>query len=88
MNNAIKSIYKGTAFSLEGCGEDNKEIKELSKQLHHIFERLCACLPKEGVDLLEAFEEASVSLNALYNEEIFTEGFKLGVKLAAESLLT
>ena len=88
MNGTIKSIYKGNIFPTERCGASNEEIKELSKQLRTAFDSLCSHLRKNQIELLEAFEEISVRLNVLYNEEFFAEGFKLGAKLVTEALTT
>lgn len=88
MNDTVKSLYRGTIFPIEKCGMNNDEIKELTKLLNTTFDKMRANLSKIHTELLEELEEITIKLNMLYNEEFFTEGFKLGFKLATESLLT
>ena len=84
MNNTIKELFSGNLFHAEQCGIQNEEIKELTKSLCAIFGKLKVALGEEH-DLIDRFEETSVCLNALYQEEFFVAGFKLGLKIATEA---
>ena len=85
MNKILKDLYSGSLFPAEKCGTDNKEIKELTRHLNIIFDKLKNCL-SGNAELLDLFEKTSICLNALYQEEFFVAGFKLGVKIATEAL--
>ena len=87
MKEIIKNMYRGNIFPAEKCGIDNREIKRLTKLLNDSYDNLKALLPKNYITPVCQFKELSTSLSIQYFEEFFTEGFKLGFRLAAEALL-
>ncbi|MBE6674087.1 MAG: hypothetical protein E7596_03150 [Ruminococcaceae bacterium] len=87
MKDNIKNLYRGNIFPTEKCGMSNNEIKRLSRLLNNCFEELKAILPENNLPLLQHLEELSTDLSIQYYEEFFTEGFKLGFRLAAEAFL-
>ena len=87
MSKTIQELFNGCLFPAEQCGMNNKEINGLTKSLYAIFNELENVLG-DRKNLLDNLEETSVRLSALYQEEFFIAGFKVGVKIASEALYT
>jgi hypothetical protein len=85
MGKILSDLYSGNIFPAENIGNDSKEAKVLSKELSILFDKLKVTLG-ENYELLSCYEETSSMLNAIHQEAFFVEGFKLGMKIAAEAM--
>lgn len=86
MNNTIKSICRGNAFSTDNCGMKNEKIKNLVALQIKEEEKLSNTLTKEQKSLFERIEEISLDIENCINEEYFEKGFQIGMKIAIEVL--
>ena len=85
MKETIRQLFYGNIFPCERCGNNNVEIKSLSRKLIESREKLRECLTEEQKSLLEQYDDMTYELHALYNEEFFVEGFSLGAKIVKEA---
>ena len=85
MGKILSDLYSGSIFPAEQIGNDSREAKALSNDLSILFDKLKDSLG-EDYELLRCYEETSSMLNAIHQEAFFVEGFKLGMKIAAEAM--
>ena len=86
MKETIRQLFYGNIFPCERCGNDNEEIKSLSRKLIESRENLCKNLTEEQKEFLERYDDISCELHALFNEEFFVSGFSLGAKFIKEAI--
>ncbi len=84
MDSVIKELY------LDNCSFSEKivpheDYKKMHKEYIEIFEKLLKGATKEQTKLLNELFDAGGGLEAELNETHFIEGFKLGLRLAAEA---
>ena len=86
MKETIRELFYGNIFPSERCGNNNTEIKALTKRLCEGRGKLCNSLSNEQKELLEQYDDLIGEMYSLYNEEFFVYGFSLGAKIIKESL--
>lgn len=85
MHKTISELWHGKILPQDMCRNDNAHIKELISLISRDYNSLCETLSAEQKELLRAVEANNQELSVLVEEEIFTQGFKIGTKLAAEA---
>ena len=86
MKETIRELFYGNIFPCEMCGNNNDEIKSLSRKIIESREKLCENFTEEQKELLERYDDISCELHSLFNEEFFVCGFSLGAKLTKEAI--
>ena len=86
MKETIRELFYGNIFPCEMCGNNNHEIKKITKRLNEAREKLCEGFTEEQIALLEIYDDVSLELHAIFNEEFFVDGFSLGAKIVKEAI--
>ena len=84
MKETIRKIYKSIVTSEQIYGTKNKKIAELRKEYFETSQLLN--LTNEQKQLINKCDAISKEIFLLLNEESFSTGFSLGMKLAIESM--
>lgn len=82
MDSIINTIFNGTANEKDRCGKrrDLKKDKEFAA-----YEKLTATMTDEQKRLLEEFMEKLTMNDSKIHREIYSRGFKLGLKIGIET---
>ena len=84
-----KSIAKKLFWNIaESSGDfrpSDEEYEEARKKRDEAESKLIAILPEGGVKIFEEFMEAAGHVEALEQEEIYSQGFYFGLQLTAEA---
>ncbi len=82
-NSVIKDVFNGVKGNIEAMGFNNRSRGNL-KDMADCYDKLKKRCSEKQIKLLDKFLEA---YNRNYGDEIdfyFTEGFKLGLRIAVE----
>ena len=84
-----KSIAKKLFWNIaESSGDfrpSGEEYEEARKKRDEAESKLIAILPEGGVKIFEEFMEAAGHVEALEQEEIYSQGFYFGLQLTTEA---
>lgn len=86
MNDFIKAI-----FLCDTCGVEKirlplgKDYARLNKKEDELYEKLKASLSPELFKILDDFINALLDRHAIISEQYYTDGFKIGLRLAMET---
>lgn len=87
MRSILEELFYGNVCPTTDCNSNDKETKELMKYLSHHRDTLSKELTDKQKDVLEKFEDCYSELTAINEREIFVYAFRLGMRIAIESLL-
>lgn len=84
-----KSIAKKLFWNIAESSDDfrpyGEEYEEARKQRDEAETKLIAMLPEGGVKIFEEFMEVAGHVEALEQEEIYSQGFYFGLQLTTET---
>ena len=83
----IQQLWNGEIYPYEAPMPQTEQTKELNDLIQRLSAKLDDCLDDNAKDLFEKYVQAQHELQYYVSEQIFTEGFSLGVKLTAEALI-
>ncbi|HBR03690.1 MAG TPA: hypothetical protein DD738_13895 [Ruminiclostridium sp.] len=86
MKDIIRALYNGTLSPADKNLMSNPDIKKKTVRLVEIEERLDTLISGEAKKLFEELAELQTDIVILAGEDRFTDGFKMGVRIATESL--
>ena len=87
MQTTIRALWNGELYPCETPLPDTAQTRELTKLIESLTQRLSDRLDDTEKDLFEKFTQAQDERFDVIMEHIFTEGFCLGAKIAAEALV-
>lgn len=92
MNNDKKISIKDLYWTIEelnnGFMPDTKEFKEAVERKREIEDRLMDMLPEEDKKIFEEYIQRLGEVEILHMEEVYRQGFSLGLQLTSEAYLT
>ena len=86
MKDIIRALYNGTLAPADKSLMSNPAIKKKTDRSEEIEEKLNTVISGEAKKLLEELVEFQTDIVILAGEDRFTDGFKMGVRVAFESL--
>lgn len=86
MKSIIHELYSGNIAPADKPLYKNPKLKTKMGRAADIEEQLRKLLDGPAQQLFEEFSEIQTDITILDGEERFTDGFKLGMRFAAESL--
>jgi len=86
MKDIIRALYNGTLAPADKSLMSNSAIKKKADRSEKIEEKLDTVINGEAKMLLEELVELQTDIAILAGEDRFTDGFKIGVRIAFESL--
>ena len=88
MSTTIQKIWRGDICSSSETGIHQEKTLSLYGQIEHHNNELSQSLDENGKATLKKLNDAYMEALCLDCEDAFTKGFSLGIKLAAETLLS
>ena len=88
MKKMIDELWDGEISPQDTLISDNQEYRELQHRQSQNKAELLEALSDEQKELLEKFCATEIELNDISKRESFTSGFKIALRLAAESFCT
>ena len=85
MEKMIDELWDGEISPQDTLISDNQEYRELQHRQSQNKAELLEALSDEQKELLEKFCATEIELNGISEREAFTAGFKLAMRLAAET---
>ena len=86
MESIIKELWHGNINPLEDARNNSKEMKELIGYMAMHHEDLIKDMTDEQKETFEKFDDCWSEYTSLSEEAIFTYAFKLGMRIAIETL--
>ena len=83
----INELWYGNVSPFEQCTRGDKRLKELLKLVARNREELGETLTDKQKETLEKFEDCMNEMHSITERDAFSYGFRLGVRLIAESFL-
>ena len=83
----IDELWYGNISPFEQSASGNKRFAELLKLLNQNREELSEALTDKQKETLEKYEETTNEMYSVSERDAFSYGFRLGVRLMAESFL-
>ncbi len=87
MGKTIEKIWKDELELAPYFGVTNKKLVRLEKQMFRKREELESILEEKQKEIYDKYIEYLDDVNYETLQEAFTEGFSIGVKVAAEALI-
>ncbi|MBQ8341193.1 MAG: hypothetical protein IJY22_02305 [Clostridia bacterium] len=87
MKHTLHQLWLDNTEEIWQHNRDCPEIKELTALIQRNREKLCNSLTDEQKSTLEKYDDCYAELHDFYFEQIFSEGFRLGMQLALAGLL-
>lgn len=84
MNSIIEDLYNGDLCPCEQFKPILRRYREKREESFQGYEAFCEKLDKENVKEFEEIMEKHLELVSLEMEQVFSDGFKLGVKMMCE----
>lgn len=88
MISILEELFYGNLCPNTDCRSNEKETKELMKYLSNHRDTLSTELTDKQKEVLEKFEDCYSELTAISEREVFAYAFRLGMRIAIESLTT
>ena len=85
MNRTIIDLYLGNIYPAEKEYPKTSEYGKLNIKQSELYERIEKSLPKDDRKLIEEFTQYALELSSMHAKNMFTEGFRIGMRLAAEA---
>ena len=86
MESIIKELWHGNINPLEDARNNSKEMKELIGYMAMHHEDLIKDMTDEQKETFEKFDDCWSEYASLSEEAMFTYAFKLGMRIAIETL--
>ncbi len=86
MKNIFEELWYGNISPINDSRKRTKESSELSKKLSDNYEKLLKNLNEEQRKLLEEYDECNIYICEINEREIFEYSFRLGMRLAIETM--
>lgn len=86
MKSIIRELYNGNLSPADKPLYKNPKLKKKMDQAEELEERLQKALDEPRLQMLEEFSKIQTDIVILNGEERFTDGFKMGMRFAVESL--
>ena len=83
----IDELWYGNISPFEQCTRGDKRLKELLSLMVRNREELGETLTEKQKEVLEKFEDCINEMHSITERDAFAYGFRLGVRLMAESFL-
>ena len=87
MSQTIYNLWNGNIAPAEHCGYHDFEASQLLSLMNRNLQQLSDGLSEAQKELLQKYTDCSEEYRLRMQELAFREGFSLGCKLTAESLL-
>ena len=86
MNNPIKELWHGNIIPQDDSRNNSKEMKELLGYMARHHDDLLKEMTDEQKEIFEKFDDCWSEYASLSEAEIFSYAFKLGMRIAIETL--
>ena len=86
MRSILEELWYGNVCPNAGCREVRKEVKELMGYIADHHDALLGMLTDKQKETLEKFDDCHAELTEINEREIFLYAFRLGMRIAIESL--
>ena len=86
MNNIIKELWHGNIVPQSDSRNNSPEMKQLMEYMARHHDDLLKTMIDEQKEIFEKFEDCWSEYASYAEEAIFTYTFKLGMKIAIETL--
>ena len=83
----LEELWYGNIDPIEAVGSDGSCYKELMGLMARNREKIAEKLDEEMQEVLETYDDNIREMDSIAEKEAFIYGFRLGMKLAAESLI-
>ena len=83
----LEELWYGNIDPMEAVGSGGSRYKELMGLMARNREKIAATLTEEMCEVLETYDENIREMDAISEKAAFIYGFRLGMRLAAESLV-
>ena len=88
MRNILEELWYGNICPNTGCREATKEAKELMGYIADHHDKLMKEITDEQKETFEKFSDCYDELTDINEREIFVYAFRLGMRIAIESLFS
>ena len=85
--NTVKDLWYGNVSPLEQCTRGDKQMKALLSLVVRNRDELAGTMTDKQKEFLEKFEENLNEMHGLAEQDAFSYGFRLGVRLMVESFV-
>lgn len=85
--NTIRKLWRGEISPRERRLPHDNTIKILSEQMNDELNKFITELSEQGKSHFEAYDELSLQISSICEEDSFIEGFRLGTKIILDVLL-
>ena len=79
--NILEALWGGAIRPCERTVRRGTEYTRLQKTAQKAYDRFWSMLTPEGKEAYKAYTEANIELMGISEADIFTKGFRLGVRL-------
>ena len=86
MNNTIKELWHGNIMPQSDRRNSTPEMKELLGYISRHHEDLLKTMTEEQKEIFEKFEDCWSEYSSLSDADLFEYAFKLGMRIAIETL--
>ena len=86
MRSILEELWYGNVCLSSGCRGGTKEVKELMGYIADHHDALLEKLTDKQKETLEKFDDCYAELTEINEREIFVYAFRLGMRIAIESL--
>ena len=86
MRTTLEELWYGNISPNTFCHKQTKETKELMEYIATHYENLQSSLNEKQKEIFEKFNDCFYELADINEREIFVYAFKLGAKIAIESM--
>ena len=83
----IKELWYGNISPFEQCTHEDKQMKALLSLVVKNRDALAETLTDKQKEILEKFEENLNEMHGFSEQDAFSYGFKLGVRLTVEAFV-
>ena len=83
----ISELWYGNIHPFEQCTYGDKRVKELMKLAARNHEELEKSLTEKQKEILEKFEECLNEMHDYAEQDAFSYGFRIGLRLMAEAFV-
>ena len=88
MKSILEELFYGNVCPNTDCRRPDKETKELMGYIADHHETLLKELDDKQKEVLEKFEDCYSELTAISERDVFAYAFRLGMRIAIESLVS
>ncbi len=88
MKKVLEELWHGNLYPQEMCRQNDPQVEKLHDLLIRNRAELLATMDDKQKEIMQRYDDNSEELTGILECEIFTLGFKLGVRITTESLFT